>query len=253
MTLSPITLWRRLTGASVSELPAGFRAVPDYYGRSHRKQVDIRTLPVFGELASEIIAQKRSYLYYDRLYTLFQGVQNLRRLDPGLAVAEVGVFRGGGSRFMSLAMERGGVGVRPIHCFDTFEGHAAEDIHGGKDDSVVHVPEKFGNTSLAEVRACLADRPMMHFHQGRIQDTAHEVESLRFGLVHLDVDLYEPTLFGLDFFYRRLAPGGMIIVDDFDCTTCPGTRQAVDEFVGAGAAVTVLALLSAQCVLVKHD
>ena len=57
-----------------------------------------------------------------------------------------------------------------------------------------------------------------------------EVESKKFAFVHVDVDLYQPTLDSLKFFYPRLLPGGVIVVDDYGYSVFPGAKRAVDEF-----------------------
>ena len=51
---------------------------------------------------------------------------------------------------------------------------------------------------------------------------------MRFSLVHLDADLYSSTLAGLEFFYPRMVPGGIIIVHDY--STLPGVAQALTDF-----------------------
>ncbi len=45
--------------------------------------------------------------------------------------------------------------------------------------------------------------------------------------VHIDVDLYQPTLDSLQYFFPRLAEGGIIITDDYDW---PGARKAFQEY-----------------------
>ncbi|MGB6063944.1 MAG: TylF/MycF/NovP-related O-methyltransferase, partial [Desulfomonilaceae bacterium] len=50
----------------------------------------------------------------------------------------------------------------------------------------------------------------------------------RFALVHLDADLYEPTLEGLKFFYSRMSTRGIIVIHDYNAW--PGVRNAVDTF-----------------------
>jgi len=49
--------------------------------------------------------------------------------------------------------------------------------------------------------------------------------------VHLDADLYDPTLSGLRFFYPRLSKRGILLVHDYNAW--PGARRAVDEFFSA--------------------
>ena len=45
----------------------------------------------------------------------------------------------------------------------------------------------------------------------------------------MDVDLYNPTKAGLEFFYPRLASGGVIIIHDYN-PDWPGIMKAVDDF-----------------------
>jgi O-methyltransferase len=50
-----------------------------------------------------------------------------------------------------------------------------------------------------------------------------------FSLVNLDADLYLPTKAGLEFFYPRLSPGGIIIIHDYNYKW-PGIKKAADDF-----------------------
>jgi O-methyltransferase len=54
----------------------------------------------------------------------------------------------------------------------------------------------------------------------------------RFAFVSLDVDLYEPTLAGLRYFYPRLSLGGFIFIHDYNNRRYMGVRQAVADFLG---------------------
>lgn len=231
--------------------PTGFHLAPDYIGRSAQEQLDIRTLQPFARLAEKVITDRRTYLYYDRLYTIYQGLLNLTRLPDAAHVAEIGVFRGGGTYFMASVLGELGQGGRRLCAFDTFEGHSGADIRADLDDANIHTASKFSGTSLESVRTYTSDFPNVHLHAGRIQETAGAVAELNFGLVHLDVDLYDPTLYGLEFFGPRLAPGGMLVVDDYDCVTCPGVRKAIDTFLSGRSGYVRLDQLSAQCILIR--
>ena len=226
--------------------------VPDYYSKSAKKQLDIRTFVPFGALAEKVLADKRTYLYYDRLYSIFQSLLNLKQIyKPGISIAEVGVFKGGGSFFMASVLEKLGMADVELHSFDTFEGHDIKDISVENDNTRIHVPAKFSETSLESVREYLRTFKMVKLYKGRFQDNAEQVRKGTFGFVHIDVDLYEPTLYSLEFFDERLVIGGIIIIDDFDCTTCLGVRTAVEEFLDSRSNYAMYALLSAQCILVK--
>jgi hypothetical protein len=51
---------------------------------------------------------------------------------------------------------------------------------------------------------------------------------LRISLLHIDVDVYEPTSVSLKHFYDRVVAGGLILFDDFG--TVAGETRAIDEF-----------------------
>ena len=70
----------------------------------------------------------------------------------------------------------------------------------------------------------------IHIYPGWIPNEFYRVSHLRFRLVHIDVDLHEPTRDALEFFYPRLALGGMIVCDDYGSTYCPGARKAMDDY-----------------------
>ena len=49
-----------------------------------------------------------------------------------------------------------------------------------------------------------------------------------FSFVHIDMDLYEPTMEALNFFYPRMSKGGYIVIHDYN--TWSGAHESVDEF-----------------------
>ena len=257
-------LWSRLVRWPPRALgPFGFEAfvrrpdhhyVPDYYGRSAHKHVDLRQVPGFSALAAQVIRSGNTLLYFDRLYTLYQALLNTRRHAAAgrrLTVAEVGVYRGGSTYFIAAGSRDLGLSALTLHAFDTFEGHSAEDIRPGLDQAALHTPGLFGETSFEAVSEYLRPFSNILLHKGRIQETASSVAGERFSLVHVDVDIYAPTAFALDFFGSRLVRGGMVVVDDYGFTTCPGATAAVDAFVSAHPEYATVHLLSGQCVLVR--
>lgn len=50
----------------------------------------------------------------------------------------------------------------------------------------------------------------------------------RIALLHLDLDVYEPTRAMIDLIYPRIVHGGIVMIDDYAAT--PGASRAIDEF-----------------------
>ena len=59
-----------------------------------------------------------------------------------------------------------------------------------------------------------------------------ENPGLRISLLHLDCDLYEPTMAGLKHLYPLVVPGGVVILDEYGQEKFPGESAAFDEYFG---------------------
>jgi hypothetical protein len=53
---------------------------------------------------------------------------------------------------------------------------------------------------------------------------------LRISLLHLDLDLYEPTLAALEALYPLVVPGGVVLLDEYGMEGFPGESAAFDEY-----------------------
>jgi hypothetical protein len=158
------------------------------------------------------------------LYSVARGVAKRRVAGD---TAECGVRYGKSSFFMLHGL---GDRERPHHLCDSFEGLSAPSAIDV--DRHRREPWKAGDLSADEriAREQLRDFPQCVFHRGWIPDCFAGLEDRRFALVHVDVDLYEPTRAAFEFFYPRLSPGGAIVCDDYGLATCPGARKSIDEF-----------------------
>lgn len=219
-------------------------AAPTYYFEKHHKKIDLRRIEGFSDLAARVIGEGRTFLREDRLYTLYQALQR----TPVHAVAiEVGVYKGGGTRFISEVLAARGPGSRVYAC-DTFSGHAVTD---GRYDGPHLGPANFSDIDESAVRAYLSGSPNVEILAGDIRVTAGRITDPVIHFIHVDVDVYPATLFVLETFYPRLAVGGCMVVDDYGFVTCEGARVAVEEFVARVPGCVRMHLLTGQALLVK--
>ena len=68
------------------------------------------------------------------------------------------------------------------------------------------------------------------YHKGWIPEGFDKNAQDVFSFVHIDVDLHQPTLNSLAYFYPRMSRHGVILCDDYGFETCPGARKAFDDF-----------------------
>ncbi len=158
-----------------------------------------------------------------RLYVIWTFASQAAMRHPGADLWECGVWKGQSAKFLAEIALRA---RSHLHLFDTFEGMPQTDPQ--KD---FHRKGNFSDTSLEGVKNFLSEyRDTAVFHPGFIPDTFSGLENSQIAFVNIDVDIYKSVKDSLEFVYPRMLPGGIILFDDYGWHSCPGARQAVDEF-----------------------
>ena len=159
----------------------------------------------------------------DMLILLMRGVI-FRHVEGDFA--ELGVYQGATARLIhQYAPER------RLHLFDTFSGFDEREIGSPSHRGL------FSDTSVDVVMKKIAPRSdNIAIHAGSFPETAASAPD-SFAFVHIDADLSEPTSAGLEFFYPRMSPGGVLVVHDYNAWL--GARTAVDKFCAARCLVLV--------------
>jgi O-methyltransferase len=193
--------------------------------RKGKKPLAFRPDAEFFRLADPVVTTGRTLLGYDRLYTFWQAINNVQDLEG--AVAEVGSYRGGSAYFLASAFVAITGGEVAVHVFDTFEGHPGQKI---TEHDPFHTAGQFGNTSVQDVKAYLSPFTHLAVHQGEVSASLPHLEESFYRLIHIDTDLYQPTLDCLQYFGPRLVSGGVVVLDDYASGKCPGVPKAVVEY-----------------------
>ena len=160
----------------------------------------------------------------DRKFVIREFVRHTNNLDG--VIAECGCFEGASAYFIAeAAMDT------PIYLFDSFEGLSTP----SKEDSVKSEDQmQWGLGDMRSGEKTLSDNlssfTSIHILKGWIPSRFKEVENKTFRFVHIDVDLYKPTMDCLQFFYPRLVDNGVVLMDDYGSTKCPGAYKAAQEY-----------------------
>lgn len=177
-----------------------------------------------GRIPPSLKALERTYRDRVRFYTFWFQIERLKAENIPGAFAELGVYQGETANIIH-EMDPS----RKLHLFDTFAGFENKDLAAERQKDERYRSDNFSNTSLDMVKAYINGNENVHFHVGHFPGSASGLEEPVFAFVHLDADLYKPTLAALGYFYPRLSPGGVIIIHDYN-HTWPGIRQAIQEF-----------------------
>ena len=183
----------------------------------------------------EIRSQRDMLLLPCEACQIMSAIDAVHRI-PG-DMAELGVASGSSAKMISERAPE-----RTLHLFDTFEGLPRP----GATDSARFRESQYRH-SLESVQQYLNGNKVS-FHKGLFPESTAGLSDTRFAFVHLDGDLYESTLAGLEWFYPRMNRGGILICHDYD--TSVGVNRAFEEFF-AQKPEPVLDFVGSQCGFVK--
>jgi len=156
------------------------------------------------------------------------------------AIVEIGAFNGCSAKLIS----QNKIKSKEFYVIDSFEGLPEET----EIDRQSGFKKGDYKANLEDVKAYLSAYENVKVLKGFFpQVNSEKLENLSFSFVHLDIDLYAPTLECLEFFYSRMERGGVIISHDFQT---PGIQKAFDEFFSDKPEI-IIELMEHQGMIVK--
>lgn len=141
------------------------------------------------------------------------------------AVAEAGVFRGEFAKQINKFFPD-----RNCYLFDTFEGFDERDYQFEEQKSMIFDVDHFKETSEMVVLAKMPNKENVFIIKGYFPESIGFLQDDKFAFVNLDMDLYQPTLEGLRYFYPRMDESGIILIHDYFSEVFPNVEMAIDDF-----------------------
>ena len=178
----------------------------------------------------------------ERVAALCDSIDYIVRNGIAGQIVECGVWKGGSAMAAMLRLKQNGEISREFALFDTFEGmtlpgehdrdlkgvSAEQQLAAGPPESNLvwcrsHLDEVLHNISLTGY-----DKGLISCIKGNVLETIPREGQEEIALLRLDTDFYDSTLHELRHLYHHVAPGGVVIIDDYGHWR--GCQKAVDEF-----------------------
>jgi len=192
------------------------------FGQWSTNQVEIPWLSDSEFQAAYRVAAERTIVPIDRCYILWAFAKYAMTIYGHFA--ECGVYRGGTAALIAQISRSS----KDLFLFDTFSGIPPGDA--SKDNRYIKGGE-FGDTSYEAVSEFLNKNGLSAaIFKGMVPETFETFKDVVFSFVHLDMDIYKPTKHALEFFYPRMHPGGVIVLDDYGAEECAGIGEALREY-----------------------
>ena len=161
-----------------------------------------------------------------RMYELWELTEQIHKLDNTASFIEVGVWRGGTAAIMGRKLELLNSKVN-VYLADTYTG-----VVKSNDKDLFYNDSEHNDTSLAIVEKLLSNINANYKQLVGIfpDDTAHKInENEKFGLCHIDVDVYQSAKDIVDWVWDRLIIGGVVVFDDYGFHSCTGITSYIHE------------------------
>jgi predicted O-methyltransferase YrrM len=191
-------------------------------------------------------------------WELYKKIINL----PG-EIVECGTFKGASFiRFATYREMLESQYSRKLISFDAF-GKFPKTQKNNKDDAdFIDFFELSAGDGIPkeELESALTEKKFNNFEliKGNVLDTLpvyiNENPQLKIALLHIDLDVYDATKCALEYLYKRVVYGGIIVLDDY--ASVSGANRAVDEFIlGQQGPVEIhkLPYRSTPCFIVKNE
>ena len=210
-------------------------------GRLRRQRAARRV----GTLSRQVVAERLTYLSWEKLGSLERCLEEVRRGGVEGDVIEAGIAMGGSAIVLASGMGPD----RSFHGYDVFgmipppsehddehtheryrtiaEGQArglgGDEYYGYQDDLYDRV------VGALESHGVKVDGERVALHRGLFEDTLRPEKPI--ALAHIDCDWYEPVRTCLERIHPHLSPGGFIVLDDF--FDYAGCARATHEYLAA--------------------
>jgi predicted O-methyltransferase YrrM len=171
---------------------------------------------------------------YARMHVLRQ----LAKLHNNASFGEAGIYAGMSMFFTAEYCNNTFIGI------DSFRGvsepNSMDSDYFKKHD--LSIDKKYCEMTLARFNN-------IKIFDGWIPEILKDIPEKKYSFVNIDVDLYEPTKHSIEYFWERLLPGGVMILDDFGSSKTIGARKAALEILGKEY---MLELDTGQCIVYKY-
>lgn len=229
---------------------------PTKFGSGTNFDQDIweETVRLINESGIELREAIENFVLFDRRVNLAKFFAHIeifqKTVDLPGAIVDCGVFKGASLLTFAKLVEVycPGNTLKRVIGFDTFTGFpplsyqdGPPDESRGKQvggwDARDFFPFLQKIVDLTQRDSMIPRFKRVELVQGDVSKTippyVKNNPGLRISLLHLDLDLYEPTLTALKYFYPLVVSGGVILLDEYGMDGFPGESAAFDEYFGA--------------------
>jgi len=229
---------------SGEELPFRFDGLTSYHNHDFMQNPGFKRAYERGVAAAGI-----DYKWYWRVYTGLWAAQTAAKLDGDFV--ECGVNLGFMSSAVMELLDWDSTG-KTFYLMDTFAGvderyTTEEEREQGVMERNDHLPY---TTDLERVRANFSGWQNKKIIVGAIPETLEQADTDKVAYMHIDMDCIPPEIAAINYFWDKLVPGALMVLNCYAYYGYDLHRAAYDELF-ASKGVRILTLPTGQGLVIK--
>jgi O-methyltransferase len=163
--------------------------------------------------------------------------------------AECGVNKGGYGRMIIEYLGTDRFTTSAFYLLDTFKGFDRSLL---SDSENVTMASRYQyENSIEAVKKTFAPFPFVKIIKGSVPETLRSIDSDAFSFVSIDMNCVRPEIAAAEFFWPKLVPGGIMLLDDYGFAAHIDQKDAFDLF-ASQVGVQVLSLPTGQGLMIKR-
>jgi O-methyltransferase len=136
---------------------------------------------------------------------------------------------------------------KSFYLFDTYNGIPAEQVlERERERAALHQYVDCYEATKVKFAAF----PGAKLVRGRVPDTLSTVDIDKVSYLSIDMNIAKPERDAIEFFWPKLVPGGIVVLDDYAFGGYDAQHEAMDEF-AASVGTSILTLPTGQGLIVK--
>jgi hypothetical protein len=168
---------------------------------------------------------------------------------------ECGVFRGDMTWMVTEMTDLRAAGKK-FYIYDTFTGfvpqYSSADDFPGAPQYLEEIDREYRAADIESyVRNRFRDKDYVVVTKGIVPDILNEIAPQRIAFLHLDLNSPRAEAAALEFLLDRVAPGGIVVFDDYGWKHFQNHKESIDRWVG-GRGQVILELPTGQGMMIKR-
>ncbi|WP_121061634.1 TylF/MycF/NovP-related O-methyltransferase [Chachezhania antarctica] len=182
-----------------------------------------------------------------RMLTLMRMAKHAARLKGDFV--ECGVDKGGSSQAVIAYLGDDAFADRRFFLFDTYRGLEPDQLTEEERTVSLIKDERYPDV-LSHVKNITKDQPFTRVVPGIVPETLEQFDGEKVAFLHIDMNVAEPEVEALRYFWPKLVPGAPVIFDDYGFEQHGPQRRALNAL-AEELGVEIMPLPTCQGLLMK--